>query len=316
MKLSTMSIRLIIAIISILHFSQSEAKQQYFSDISSPPGMYIWNGNLKNHFFCQGDGSPTVILQSGLGGYSLDWILVQPRLAKITRVCSYDRAGYGWSGAGTLPRSAPRIAQELNQLLRLSGEQPPFILAGHSFGGLINQFFAAKYTDDVAGLLLIDSASSNQFDFMEKQNSLHTLSPTGSNFVLYNTFSVPDALPVEYQTLARILAKRRKTVRALYSELRHFRYSAQSLDQLPAKPVGNMPVIVVSRGVGNNKPVDDTKSYKREAIWQQLQKELANNNNAPLLISSTNNHYIQLSDPDLIIDALKLILENIKRNMQ
>jgi pimeloyl-ACP methyl ester carboxylesterase len=107
---------------------------------------------------CSGQGNPTVILESALGGSSLSWSLVQPPVARFGHVCSYDRAGFGWSDAGPLPRTASRIAEELRTLLDRGSVAPPFVLVGHSFGGLVMCIFARRYRRDVSGLVLVDPA--------------------------------------------------------------------------------------------------------------------------------------------------------------
>jgi pimeloyl-ACP methyl ester carboxylesterase len=123
-----------------------------------PPGRLIDVGGRRLHLRCAGEGRPTIVLEAALGASSVSWSLVQPELARIARVCSYDRAGFGWSDPGPLPRTAARIAGELRALLDRAGERPPFLLVGHSFGGVVMRVFAREYLSDVAGLLLVDPA--------------------------------------------------------------------------------------------------------------------------------------------------------------
>ncbi|CAN5615306.1 alpha/beta hydrolase [soil metagenome] len=122
------------------------------------PGRLIDVGGFRLHLNCSGRGSPAVVLDAALGGSSISWSLVQPQIAKLTRVCSYDRAGFGWSDAGPMPRTAGRIAAELRTLLDRGGVEPPFLLVGHSFGGLVMRVFARRHRPDVAGLVLVDPA--------------------------------------------------------------------------------------------------------------------------------------------------------------
>jgi pimeloyl-ACP methyl ester carboxylesterase len=124
----------------------------------APPGRLIDVGGFRLHLNCSGQGNPTVILESALGGSSLSWSLVQPPVARFGHVCSYDRAGFGWSDAGPLPRTASRIAEELRTLLDRGSVAPPFVLVGHSFGGLVMCIFARWYRRDVSGLVLVDPA--------------------------------------------------------------------------------------------------------------------------------------------------------------
>lgn len=123
-----------------------------------PPGRLIDVGGHRLHILCAGRGSPSVVLDAALGGSSISWSLVQPELARLTRVCSYDRAGFGWSDAGPMPRTAGRIADELRRLLERAGVDPPFVLVGHSFGGLVMRIFARRYRDATAALVLVDPA--------------------------------------------------------------------------------------------------------------------------------------------------------------
>ena len=128
-----------------------------------PPGQLIDVGGYRLHLYSTGAGSPAVILDAALGGSSVSWAWVQPALSQRTRVCSYDRAGFGWSDAGPMPRTAARMAEELRTLLERAGVPPPFIIVGHSFGGLVGLIFAARYRADVAGLVLVDPAHAEDW---------------------------------------------------------------------------------------------------------------------------------------------------------
>jgi pimeloyl-ACP methyl ester carboxylesterase len=105
---------------------------------------------------CAGHGSPTVLLEAGFGGYSQAWWRVQPEVAKLTRVCAYDRAGYGFSDPGPTPRDGAAIARDLDEALRSAGEKGPFIVVGHSAGALYARLFAVRRVKDVQGLVLLD----------------------------------------------------------------------------------------------------------------------------------------------------------------
>lgn len=128
-----------------------------------PPGRLVDVGGFHLHIHCSGEGAPAVILDAALGGSSVSWSLVQPALAKVSRVCSYDRAGFGWSEAGPMPRTAGRIAQELHTLLQRADVPPPFVLVGHSFGGLVAQIFAHRFQSEAAGMVLVDPAHAEDW---------------------------------------------------------------------------------------------------------------------------------------------------------
>jgi alpha/beta hydrolase fold len=112
-----------------------------------PPGQLVDVGGERLHIDCVGEGSPTVVLESGLGGSSLDWRLVQPELGKTTRVCAYDRAGMGWSDPSPQPRTPRQIADELHTLLTHAGIAGPYVLVGHSLGGKNVRLFALTHPD-------------------------------------------------------------------------------------------------------------------------------------------------------------------------
>ena len=122
------------------------------------PGRLVDVGTHRLHLHCAGEGTPTVIFDAALGASSLSWSLVHTPVAQVTRACVYDRAGFGWSDAGPLPRTAGRIADELFVLLQAAQVPGPYVLVGHSFGGLVMRLFAARHPADVAGLVLIEPA--------------------------------------------------------------------------------------------------------------------------------------------------------------
>jgi pimeloyl-ACP methyl ester carboxylesterase len=119
-------------------------------------------GGRRLNVFCTGSGATTVILEAGLGGTTLDWRLVQPLVARTTRVCSYDHAGLGFSDAGALPRTTASIVDDLHALLRAAAIAPPYVLVGHSAGSLTVRLFADRYRAEVAGMVLVDPSHEDQ----------------------------------------------------------------------------------------------------------------------------------------------------------
>ena len=120
-------------------------------------------GGYQLHIHCLGEGNPTVILEAALPGASAHWGWVQPDIATTTRVCAYDRAGMGWSDPGPEPRDAQTIASELHTLLDNARIEGPYVLVGHSFGGLYARMYTAQYPDEVAGMVLVDSTHPDQW---------------------------------------------------------------------------------------------------------------------------------------------------------
>jgi pimeloyl-ACP methyl ester carboxylesterase len=125
-------------------------------------GRSIWAGKLRLNIDCSGHGSPNVILDSGMGVPATGWAMVQPEVARFARVCSYDRAGYGWSEAGPKPRTSLQIAKELRALLDASGEKGPYVVVGHSFGGYNVRVFTSMYPNDVVAVVLVDAEHGDE----------------------------------------------------------------------------------------------------------------------------------------------------------
>jgi pimeloyl-ACP methyl ester carboxylesterase len=129
---------------------------------SSPPGaMYLVDGH-KMRLDCIGTGDPTIVLDAGLGNDGLIWGSVQSALAKTTRVCSYDRAGFGWSDPLPRPRDADHIAAELHKLLMVAKVEGPTILMGHSISGLYLRDYASRYPAAIVGLIFVDASTPSQ----------------------------------------------------------------------------------------------------------------------------------------------------------
>ena len=129
-----------------------------------PPGEMVDVGSYSLHINCVGQGSPTVVLDSGWGDFSAPWVRVQQEVSSATRVCAYDRAGMGWSEMGPEPRDAKQITSELQTLLKGDGIEGPYVLVGHSLGGISMQTYAHRYPDQVAGVVLVDSSfDTHQF---------------------------------------------------------------------------------------------------------------------------------------------------------
>lgn len=133
------------------------------------PGQLVTVEGRQMHMHFSGErqpGDPIVILETGMGSWSFYWWLMQSSVAKFTRVCSYDRFGFGWSDSGEPPRSAPRIAEELHAALQTAGEPGPYLLVGHSLGGVFVRQFARLYPNEICGMVLVDSAHEDQLERM------------------------------------------------------------------------------------------------------------------------------------------------------
>jgi pimeloyl-ACP methyl ester carboxylesterase len=146
-------------------------------------GELVTIGSHRLHIRCEGQGTPSVVFDAALGASSLSWSLVAPAVARVTRTCVYDRAGFGWSDAGPLPRTASQIAGELRLLLRAAAAPPPYLLVGHSFGGLVVRLFAARHPADVAGLVLIEPVHPE--DWVEPSADQRALLERGTRLCRY-----------------------------------------------------------------------------------------------------------------------------------
>jgi len=128
-------------------------------------------GDHSLHINCIGHGSPTVILEAANFGKSAWWVRVQKQLAQTTRVCAYDRAGLGWSERGPEPRDARQISSELHTLLKGADIEGPYVLVGHSYGGLYVRTYADRYPEETAGVVLVDSSHPEQFTRSPKERA-------------------------------------------------------------------------------------------------------------------------------------------------
>lgn len=273
------------------------------------PGIRVYVGNHLMHINCVGHGTPTVVLDSGLGGTSLDWVFVQPEIARHTRVCAYDRAGYGWSDTSSRPRTSLNIAEELHMLLKVAHIPGPYVLVGHSFGGFNARLFASLYPGDTAGLVLIDAANERQFVRFEEADMHVSTAPRGRNFVLFAQAPPPPKLPPELQPIARALASAQSTMVAVRGELASFRQSAEQVAHAP--PLPDVPIAVITRG----KRVwpRNERGDQMEKLWMELQDELAHlNPHAVHLIAENSGHYVQLEQPAVVINAIHVIVESAR----
>jgi pimeloyl-ACP methyl ester carboxylesterase len=140
----------------LVGMTYQRAGERRDSTLHPPPGKFINLGTHRLHLLEEGRGSPTIILEAGLMSTNLSWTDIRGKLAESFRVIAYDRAGLGWSDIGPMPRTAERIVNELHSLLELAAIPGPYVLVGHSFGGLTMPLFAARYPEKIAGMVLVD----------------------------------------------------------------------------------------------------------------------------------------------------------------
>ena len=292
-----------IALVSLWLASSAGAAEVPFTEAPPALGRLISVGAHKLHLHCLGAGSPTVVLEAGLGGSALEWVEIQASLSQSFRTCSYDRAGMGWSETGPLPRSAEQITLELHTLLQNAREPGPYILIGHSFGGYSAQLFASRFPELSAGLVLIDSSHPEQIKRFASAPVKVNIAPKGKLMHLMPV-QVAKRIPGQVRETAAALIMDFKSRKAATEELQSFRLSAKQLMQHAKLP--NIPLLVLTRGV--QKWPDNDRGNRMEALWQQLQRELAQKSaNAAQIIAHRSGHHIHLDQPELVRAAIQLV---------
>jgi pimeloyl-ACP methyl ester carboxylesterase len=236
-----------------------------------PPGEMVDVGGYSLHIDCAGQGEPTVVLDAGSGEMSADWVLVRREVSGTTRVCAYDRAGTGWSETGPEPRDAKRISGELHALLEGAGIESPYVLVGHSFGGLYAQTYAARYAEEVAGVCLVESSSPEQFGHRPAARDSHEpptrkfavaslLARIGVVRLLYELVPAPPELPPRQRAQIDAIGPSTRQVSTTALELRAGPQTATQARGL--RSLGDKPLAVVSAGT-------------QEPEWLELQDGLA-----------------------------------------
>ena len=278
-------------------------------------GKLINIGSHRLHINCIGEGTPTIILDSGIGGFSLEWASVQKNLAdKNFKVCSYDRAGYGWSDTGPKPRTTARITKELKILLTQANIPGPYLLVGHSFGGFNMRYFASEYPKLTAGLVLIDSSHPMQFKTEEfKKNKIKKINTKKNLRRRINIIKpiISINYPKENKRVAYILMTTKKSIRTLLNELENMETSAIQLAERSHHESYNFPTIIITRG----KRVWPNNAFgnRREQQWTKLQYDLENiSNNSTHYFAYKSGHHIHLDQPKLTTEKIFLAIKKYR----
>jgi pimeloyl-ACP methyl ester carboxylesterase len=270
------------------------------NDLSAtpPPGRLVDVGGHRLHIWCSGAGAPSVILETGLGGSSAGWGFVQPAVAQFTRVCSYDRAGLGYSDPGPSPRTARRMARELAQLLDHSGIEGPVVLVGASIGGFVVRMFASEYAERAAGLVLVDATHEDQQDQIPQLASfVPILSSVGVLRLLGVSFAQsPASLAPPVRKFAEATAFRAAGARAAADEIIHIRESAAEVRATRRKLT--IPLIAVMAGRGANEG------------WRALQYDQARLSDRGCLVTAEQSgHVIAINQPQVVVDAIRAVVD-------
>lgn len=299
-----------------------------------PPGRKVRVNGHSLHVLEMGAGAPTVIFEAALGATSRSWALVQPEIARLTRTAAYERAGFGWSDRGPRPRVASRIVAELRALLANAGLPPPYVLVGHSFGGLIAHLFAAKYPAEMAGLVLVDAPFPREWIELPPLNrrklrggaflcrravwicrlgiarAVARLAARGQRNSARSTVTLltygmlrghEDRL---LAPLWRLPREMRGALQMFWTQPKFYEALASQMEYLPASCAeveaaggfGDLPLIVLTAGNPTPERVAQQEAVARLSTRGEHR------------VSSNPSHWIQLEEPELVIGAIRDVL--------
>ena len=283
-----------------------------------PPGRLVDLGGRRLHLLHKGPSRrPTVVIEQGAGCPSLFWWPIVDRIAEFASVCAYDRAGIGSSDAPLRPHSPQRSADDLHALLAGAGVPGPYVLVGHSYGGLVVRTFARDHREDVAGLVLVDTLEEHAFfrpDVLKFYSRfclllrLLTFAAHVGVFRLFGKLSPADEPKLPPDVQARMAAAAQSP--GFFHGMRVDFEALSRLDPLQREPgapgsLGDLPLIVITHG----QPFPGGLAVV-ERSWGAGQQRLAKlSSDSELIVATDANHMIQLDSPDVVLDAVRRVLE-------
>ncbi len=310
--LGALALVVVLAVAGFLYENISEARDRRFNAMA---GRMVDVGGRRMHIDCTGQGSPAVILESGLGDSFVSWRKVQPQIANFTRVCSYDRVGLGYSDSSPLPRTSDVIAKELHALLHAAGVSPPYILVGHSMGGFDVRLYTSLYRSEVGGMVLVDSSHPDQENRFPPE--LKNLEGSWGREAEFLEYTMPLGIPrllglCDEEVVERTAQCNFHQAREAVAEMKALPQSA-SLTAATG-PFGDMPLAVLSHDPDkpvNELPADLAKPTSE--AWEKMQEELAHLSTAGTQsIAKGSSHYIQLDRPDVVIEAIHSVVNQAR----
>jgi len=286
------------------------------SDATAYPlaGQMVDVGGYRLHIQCVGTGSPTVVLDAGLGGTSLDWSLVQPQIGQTTRVCAYDRAGLGWSEDSPQPRTPTKLARELHALLTNAGIAGSYVLVGHSLAGKNVRLFAQFYPTEVAGMVLIDARSEYvdartspaeekgfQDSYAFQASLLRVIRGLGLiRLVGASQFGAPAMPSATRMAIALFTTGSRGLAAGAAEALQRATDDAQLA---VAPSLGNRPLIVLA----------SEQNMTADPNWPEAQRQMAGlSTQGRLIVPAGSTHYIQWDHPAVVIDAVRQVVDQVR----
>ncbi|PYX90575.1 MAG: hypothetical protein DMG68_01370 [Acidobacteria bacterium] len=300
----------VMAAVGAVYESRSVTRDQR---LYPPPGKLVDIGGYRLHLYCTGEGGPTIVLDYGLVGSYLEWQRVQPEIARFTRVCSYDRGGYGWSDPSPRPRTPDVLAEELHELLKKAGEKPPFILVGHSMGGFDALMYRHRYSKEVSGIVLLDATHPDQPVPFRWRDKL---------WLRFLQFTAPLGLPrwrgwcaegpeeVRRQMLAFSCLPR--VFSTNYRQWSTFTESAQQVRALPS--LGDLPLLVISRDPERQPESSrDRVVPETEESLLTAQKALARlSSRSQFVIAKGSGHGVAQQRPDVVVKGIRQLVEEVR----
>ena len=282
------------------------------------PGKIVIIDGHRTHIYCTGSGSPTIVLEAGAGNDSVVWSGVQPVLSKTTRVCSYDRAGSGWSDAVPGPRDADHVADELHQLLTQVGVTGPVVLMGHSIGGIYLRDYATRFPQNIDGLVFVDSATP----FQDRDPAMKGgRSGPPSWFVsVAMKVGLPRLIGMCTEGADNAGDRIRKLQAeancrlhssAMFAEVGSFEQSSQQT--VHSGPYGAIPILVISHDPSKMPPLHTQEDVDRQKAWSRMQEDLKKlSTRSRRVVAKGSTHDVMLDRPDLIENEVPLFIEQIR----
>jgi pimeloyl-ACP methyl ester carboxylesterase len=296
---------------------------EYHRSRAGTPGKLYKVDGFAMHLYCTGRGSPTLVLDAGLGDDFLSWAKVQPALSRVTTVCSYDRAGFGWSEPRPGRPDANAVAAQLHRLTLKAGIVTPFILMGHSISGLTLRAYAAHYPADLAGLVFVDGSTPLQDDripsaLVKIQDESRRRMPWQRLLMTLGWYrfhgDCDDGLPTfePYATWAKADVCIPSQMTAIENALDATRASGEETVNLG--PFSPLPILILSRDPLSrpaNWPIEVGKA--NAAVWAVMQEEAKKLSvHSRRVIARQSDHYIQDDRPDLVIGEVSTFVSEIR----
>jgi pimeloyl-ACP methyl ester carboxylesterase len=293
-----------------------------------PPGRLVQVDGRQMHIYCIGSGAPTVVLEDGQGGAVLDWTWVERAVGKTTRVCAYDRPGYGWSDPADAPMDAKETSRQLAALLAAAGEKAPWLLVGHSLGGAYARLFASEHRDAMAGLVLVDATHPSYLTTYKEvgfqppeQNAAITFlathetlwnAATGLGLVKGKAVIDPNDFPPDVAPVMKAFldsTQRKRIAVREFGSVHDTLVEISDLDNL-----GDLPVTVIASDRSPDR--DPALAAQRADFDKRLQHQwLAISTNSKFMVVPGSDHLSLLTNKDhaaAVADAVVAMVNQIR----